>query len=610
KKLTADGTAVEKRLPKRRFPWCHRSRTLLAKVARLAGSQQAGAVLLADKVLPLFPKGFVRMPTLMRQANINKDVKVPDIKRQRLGSASQMPLTLNTQSIPPSIQTPSLFPEQIQFPSSLTVTATVKTSPDKEIYTNQKEMNLGHVMNSFALSKDLIVERDNNDKKEELYIPPNNIGSITITPVPSQVSQKDKKTDKQATHKTTGSDNRQASVTQKASSTDNRQPSVTQKTTGTDSRQPGVTQKTTGTDSRQPTVSQKTTGADGRQPSVTQKTTGTDSRQPSVNQKTMGTDSRQPSVTQKTTGTDIRQASVTQKAASTDNRPPSVTQKTTGTDIRQTCVTQKATSTDNRQPSVTQKATSTDNRQPSVTQKATSTDKRQPSVSQKATATDNKQTSLIRVKSPAALNESVNKKEVKTKKPEKSISNPEKNHSNPKDKRVDIPLQIDTSFQPAKKEPSPKNKDISPKTKDALSQKQIESLRVKENNIPRPALVPVSHSPTFAKPDKRPPELKKPKDTTTEVKKTKDIEVKKKTEIMIVSDVDPLSDQETVAVDDSSSDVEVIETDKFFEVPLQDNTVPNKVDETDEINTVMRNIREMELALSYYANVRMDFRLH
>ncbi|XP_028163374.1 uncharacterized protein LOC114354949 [Ostrinia furnacalis] len=59
---------VEKRLPKRRFPWCPRSRALLVRLKRLAGSHEAAATLLAKRALPLFPNGFVRMPTLLRQA--------------------------------------------------------------------------------------------------------------------------------------------------------------------------------------------------------------------------------------------------------------------------------------------------------------------------------------------------------------------------------------------------------------------------------------------------------------------------------------------------------------------------------------------------------------
>lgn len=336
--------------------------------------------------------------------SISKNMKIPEIKRQRLGSASTVPITLHSHPsipptippaaapLPPKVQTPPLFPEQIQFPSSLTVTATVK-SPEKD--------HQPPVMNTFSLSKDLIVEREREktDKKEDPYIPPNSIGSITITPVPT----KDKKIDKQKT-----------------------------------------------------------------------------------------------------------------------DRPSS---------------------------------------------------KPQPS-------TADKTPSLIRVKSPAALNDAFNKKEVKTKKPDK-----------PKDKRLDTPLQIDTSLQnsqPKRSQDSPKNKEISPK--ETITPKQIESLRVKENNIPRPALVPVHHSPTFAKPEKRP-----------EMKKTKEIipEAKKKKEIMIVSDLDPLSDVEPVAVDDSSSDVEVIENDKS-EVPFKDNKVPKSEEPNEYISRVMKDIREMEVCCNFF----------
>lgn len=226
-------------------------------------------------------------------------------------------------------------------------------------------------------------------------------------------------------------------------------------------------------------------------------------------------------------------------------------------------------------------------------------------------ASQDKKEGLIRVKSPAALNEMVS---TGAKKEKEKPKKPEKNHVKEKS-RVESPLHIDTSYQPSKKEPSPK-------TKEEISQKQIECMRIAENNIPRPALVPVHHSPTFAKPDKRPPEVKKKKD------------------VMIVSDVDPLGDiqAEPFAVDDSSSDVEVVEDtkstdksepnssdirsdtvpskDKVFVDPKKVNSAKHKerssvkdskcekrsdsLDEPTkaEIDNIMRNIREMEVSLT------------
>ncbi|XP_026740729.1 yemanuclein [Trichoplusia ni] len=436
KKLAARavcGAAVpEKRLPKRRFPWCGRARGLLARLARLAGAPPAALRLLQDLALPLFPPGFVRMPTLLRQADLSKEIKATDLKRQRLGSASQAvnppaaaaPAAAAPAAAPLAAAPPAAAPvpaggalglaEPIQFPSSLTVTTTTKHSPDKtelpglpDDKTPFNNAVFGSIINSFTLSKDLIVEKPDKkdtEKKEELYIPPNNIGSITITPVPNNPPKPEKKL----------------------------------------------------------------------------------------------------------------------------NNNVQVTEKTTG---------------------------------------------------------------LLRVKSPAALNEMVKKDKVKK---------PEKSQSIVKEKRVASPLHIDTSYQPSKKDPSPKQKDEIP-------QKQIENMRVAENNIPRPALVPVHHSPTFAKPDKRPPEVKKKKD------------------VVIISDVDPLSDQqEPLAVDDSSSDVEVVEdnrTDKSEPKRDKSETVPSKdlVNDTnkkvnsvkcrkekevrksdseeatnDDIDTLMRNLREME----------------
>ncbi|CAH1634926.1 unnamed protein product [Spodoptera littoralis] len=412
---------VEKRLPKRRFPWCGRSRALVSRAARLAASH-APRTLLA-RVLPLFPQGFVRMPTLLRQADISKQLKATDSKRPRLGSTSQPaapsqrtePPAPRPEPAPAAAPAPASFTEPIHFPSSLTVTTTnTKQSPDKtEVPVTSEDkapyktnsLVFGSIMNSISLSKDLIVDKKDNEKKEELYIPPNNIGSITITPVPSNPPKPEKKL---------MNNNVQASTADKSG--------------------------------------------------------------------------------------------------------------------------------------------------------------------------------LIRVKSPAALNEMVKKDKVK--KPEKSQV---------KEKRVDSPLHVDTSYQPSKKDPSPKHKEEIP-------QKQIESMRVSENNIPRPALVPVHHSPTFAKPDKRPPDVKRKKD------------------VVIISDVDPLSEQEPLAVDDSSSDVELVEDnrtdkseskrDKSDTVPSKDrvnydankkvNNVKCKKDKevhksseseeptNDDIDTLMRNLREME----------------
>lgn len=326
--------------------------------------------------------------------SLSKDIKVSEIKRQRLGSSSQP-------TVSPSAALP--FTEPIQFPSSLTVTTTsAKLSLDKPEApltaddTKYKPNVFSSMLNSYNLSKDLVVEKPekkDSDKKDDIYVPPNNIGSITITPVPNQ-------------------------------------------------------------------------------------------------------------------------AKLDKKNISNDK-------------------------------------------------------------------------GLIRVKSPAALNEMVNKKEKQKK---------EKNHV--KEKPIDTPLHVDTNYQ---------SKEISKKAE--ISQKQIECMRVSENNIPRPALVPVQHSPTFAKPDKRPPEAKKKKD------------------IVIVSDVDPLADnvQEPLAIDDSSSDVEVVEekTDKCekqSEVPSKDKCVNKKVlnnskvksvskvmenkndaeeSTKDDFDAILRNIREMEVCCIY-----------
>ncbi|XP_063384568.1 yemanuclein [Cydia fagiglandana] len=379
--IASDGRPIEKRLPKRRFPWCPRSRSLLARLKRLAGDQDAAANLLVRRALPLFPSGFVRMPTLLRQADLSKELKVSDVKRQRSSSVSApapAPHPAAPPAPPPAAPLPAMA-EPIQFPSSLTVTTSVK--PIEKTEEDKKTTSIfGNLINTFSLSKDLIVETEKKDPEPKKEVP-NNIGSITITPV----VQKEKK----------------------------------------------------------PT------------------------------------------------------------------NPPS------------------------KEP-------------------------------------------LIRVKSPAVLNEMAKKDKHKP-----------KDKPQVKDKRVDSPLHVDTSFPNKKETPSPTL------TKEELTKKQIESMRISENNIPRPALVPVHHSPTFAKPDKRPPE------------------VKKKKEIVIISDLDPLGDvqqESVVAVDDSSSDVEVIEENRSepnkCEVPSKDKVSDKKVSKKDnhrkddaledDIHTVMRNLREME----------------
>ncbi|XP_013144865.1 PREDICTED: yemanuclein-alpha isoform X3 [Papilio polytes] len=344
---------IEKRLPKRRFPWCGRSRALLARLARLAGA--APADLLARRALPLFPKGFVRMPTLLRQADLSKEMKAAETKRQRTNEPV-------SQTVP--------YTEQIQFPSSLTVTTSVKTSDKQETEDKDSKYKInpavfGKIIN-YSISNDLIVEKSDDKKKEndkikEDYIPTNNIGCITITPVPNQ------------------------------------------------------------------------------------------------------------------------------KPLKKNN---------------------------------------------------IITDKKEP---------------LIKVISPAALNEMV--KKDKHKKPEK------------KKNRVESPLHIDTGYQNKETTASPK--------KEEVTQKQLESMRTAENNLPRPALVPVHHSPTFAKPDKRPPEVKKKKD------------------VMIMSDVDPLGDiiQEPVAIDDSSSDIEVVE-DK--NIDKSDKTVPLSDKVCSEVNSVKKDSKECQ----------------
>ncbi|CAG9782404.1 unnamed protein product [Diatraea saccharalis] len=419
---------IEKRMPKRRFPWCPTSRALLHRLRALAGGGDAAAMLLAKRALPLFPAGFVRMPTLLRQADLSKEIKVAaETKRQRLGSASQPPAS---------------FTEPIHFPSSLTVTTTTnrpveKQEEDKDKFKNQM---FGTIINSFTLSKDLVVEKPDDKKKEDksredLYIPPNNIGSITITPVPN--SSKEKKINSVIT-----------------------------------------------------------------------------------------TEKHSESLIR------VKSPAALNDMVKKDKEKHKKSEKNHIKDKKAEVPLHVDT---NIQPS---------NKEPSPN------------------SYEKHKEGYIRVKSPAALNDMLKKDKDKNKKPDK-------NHV--KDKKVETPLHVDTTFQTGKKETSPKNKE-------EITQKQIESMRIAENNIPRPALVPVHHSPTFAKPDKRPPEVKKKKD------------------VVIVSDLDPLGDvqPEPFAVDDSSSDVEVIEdknTDKSVPKSDKNDTVPSKdrvsaQDELKKVNSV------------------------
>lgn len=161
---------------------------------------------------------------------------------------------------------------------------------------------------------------------------------------------------------------------------------------------------------------------------------------------------------------------------------------------------------------------------------------------------DNKQKDLpIRVKSQATLIKEADELAKKDKDKTKS-KHLDKSHTKPPEKRTHSPLHIETNFPKDKIKLNDIQK-VSPnyiknnKLDDLVPKKHIDNLRVVENNIPRPGLVPVHHSPTFAKPDKPAPDIKKPKK-----------------DIVIVSDLDPLADNpvDQLSVDDSSSDVEVI----------------------------------------------------
>lgn len=139
-----------KRLPKRRFPWCNRSRALLASLVELASPEHASDVLL-KRALPLFPKGFARMPTLLRMAdcNLTNSKKKTEIKPQNFDSAPLTPLEPDTQKLPwePNSKTSLLFSDQIEVPKSLSTSD--KVSPG-----DNKILLLPYITNTFSLNTD------------------------------------------------------------------------------------------------------------------------------------------------------------------------------------------------------------------------------------------------------------------------------------------------------------------------------------------------------------------------------------------------------------------------------------------------------------------------
>lgn len=137
KKMNKDS---KKRLPKKRFPWCNRSRLLLDRLIKLAGSEQAGAMILSEKVLPLFPKGFARMPTLLRMAGCKSTI-VPEVKRQMFDTVS-----------PILHQAPKILPSQI---------ISVKTPREENV-----TLSLPFIVNTFSLNADS--NQENKGRQNEL----------------------------------------------------------------------------------------------------------------------------------------------------------------------------------------------------------------------------------------------------------------------------------------------------------------------------------------------------------------------------------------------------------------------------------------------------------
>ncbi|XP_077288077.1 yemanuclein [Arctopsyche grandis] len=81
--LDDDKKIQERRLPKRRFPWNDQVRSILQDVVRSRGldaseNDESAVRFLQTVVLPLFPSGFVRMPTLLQQVRNNKTQKPTD----------------------------------------------------------------------------------------------------------------------------------------------------------------------------------------------------------------------------------------------------------------------------------------------------------------------------------------------------------------------------------------------------------------------------------------------------------------------------------------------------------------------------------------------------
>ncbi|KAI5633716.1 HPC2 and ubinuclein domain-containing protein [Phthorimaea operculella] len=411
---------------KKRFPWCPRSRALLGHLVKLSKDPDSAATLLAKRALPLFPQGFVRMPTLLRQADISKDAKVSEVKRQRTGNS-----TSGTYPPPPTSTQPTPPPTTPGLPSDIHFPAaltvtTMNTSPEKE-------------------DKDV----GSNDKglPSDIHFP----AALTVTTMNTSPEKEDKDV--------------------------------------------GANDK------------DKQTIFGSILNSFTLSKDLVVEKQEDKKKEDKKEDSYIPS-----------------------NIPGSIT-------ITPVVNNQK-------------------------------TDKKV-----NVPIDKHKSDGLIRVKSPQALNDMVHKQEKKNihkRDKDKHRKDKHHNHEKHKERRVNSPLHIDTSYQ-SKKEPTP-----SPKTKDEIRQRQIDNLRLDESNIPRPALIPVHLSPTFAKPDKRPPEKKK-----NNALPASDLDTKKK-DVLIVSDMDPLSDNldSVVAVDDSSSDIELKE----------------EMDEAtkEDFDSVMKSLRDLE----------------
>lgn len=506
-----------RRLPKRRFPWCARSRAYLATLTTLAGDDSQAATLLALRALPLFPSGFVRIPTLLRQANLNRDlsshIKTSDLKKS-ISLPPQAP-------IPSSISTG--FNEPIHFPSSLTVTTSIKT-PEKPHETNSdtnedeikkkrhknnttKEPYLPSIFGAFNLSKELILDCKNSNKQVE-----KTKDTVTI----------ERASDKSVENKHSANgviiaamSNPKPDMKVKpnnviAFTSDNKKDqSIRVKSQATLAKEADELVKKDKIKSQKEKTQENMSAPSFIDTSYKDKKP---EQNPSCNKQT-----HKPTDNTRVLENKLKPSNVADIKIDQSVRVKLQTMTKEADEIaKKDKIKPKDKSQENTMTPIyididfrerkTEPIFNKQLQKPTDSARASDIKPKSDNV----VVSDCKKDQSIRVKSQATLTKEADElaKKEKTKPQENSVT----------------PIYVDTNF-----------KDKNPNFTKQISQKHIDNMRVSESTIPRPTLIPVHISPTFAKPEKRAPDLKKFKK----------------------EDVDPLL-CEPVSVDDSSSDIEVI----------------------------------------------------